>query len=721
MTRRAIMSHCGGSPSHRGLLLCFLLSLLLPVHVAAQGTPPDSGASVAPGTDLPHDPGFTRIMLIARADRDSVVLRWAPGTPHGWRVANRTGYVVERKTGNGDFARITPDTLHPWLPPQFIEAMKHHKDNAYMGMVLNALWADSILLDAGGADTLGENAERNTTMFGYALFAADNDPSIAEAMGLRFVDRHVKVGSQYTYRVRLNEGRDYRIDPGEVSVEVRAVAKNPSPTNLVAIGMDRRIELRWEPQHGPEYTGYLVSRSEDGGKTFKQLHERPIVIVVSSDTAVHPQGGFTDTSVINYKVYRYRVRGITAFGEHGTAAEVRAYAHDLTPPPAPLVKSPKQIGKHSVEIAWEMPAACRDLSGFMVSRSAYSDSNYHDIVKKRLPKSVRQYTDAAASEAEPYYIITAIDTAGNKAPSFPLLSTMIDTVPPAVPSGLRGTIDSAGVIHLAWHRNSERNLAGYRILRANAPDHEFTQLKGEVWPDTTFVDTVDVHTLTREVYYRIAAVNLRFNHSAASVPLVIHRPDMIPPEAPVFSDVMATDSTVLLRWAPSGSSDVQSHVLSRRTSTKEPWTVLATLSREASSYVDRAVAQNVMYEYRIEAVDSTGLRSPARLTVDGRPFDSGLRPAVANLTAEFNSKNRTVILHWSYDPEKHEKLFFVIYRAQSGSPLRSYRSVGGEQKSFIDTGFSGPSAYEYAIKVTTRDGAESALSAVVRVQVPSGK
>ncbi len=703
------------------VLILILVFCAMP-RTTAQTTEPQPGAQAAPDTLTPHDPGFTRIMVAARADRDSVVLRWAPGTPHGWRVANRTGYVVERRSASGDFIRLTPDTLHPWLAFQFIDSMRAHPDHKYLGLVLNALWADSLLLEPDGADTVGDNAVRNTNLFGYALFAADNDPSIADAMGLRYVDRTMKNGERYTYRIRLNEPRDYRIDPGEVEVEVRPAAVAPPPVNLTARGLERRIELRWEPQPVVEYTGYIISRSADGGKKFVQVNATPIVIVDAADGAVRSQGGFTDTTVINYTVYVYRVHGITAFGERGAPAEVRAFARDLTPPPAPILKNPRQAGRAAVQLTWDMPSGSADLAGFIVLRSAFSDSNYHALMAKPLPKTARQYTDKGADEGEPYYVVASLDTAGNRASSFPVLGALIDTLPPSVPTGLHGTIDTAGVVHLTWNRNRERSILGYRVLRANAPDHEFTQLTGQVWPDTAFTDTVAVRTLTRHVYYKIAAVNARYNHSRPTTPLALTRSDLTPPEAPVLYDVQASDSAVALRWAPSGSADVRSHLLSRRALPEGPWSTVATLAKDATQYLDRAVHQGTMYEYRIGAVDSAGLHSPPGLTVQARPFDSGVRPAPTDLKASFDQSANTITLAWTYTPASRESAYVVVFRSRSGNPLLRYRSVEADQHVFIDREITGPGDYAYAVKIITRTGAESVLSATAHVHIePPGK
>lgn len=666
-----------------------------------------------------RDPGFAQIKAIARTSNDSVVLRWAPTTPHGWYVANRTGYVVERRTGTGAFTRLTPDTLHPWLPDQMLAAIDANRDNPFLAIALQATWGDSALLDMipTGQDTIGEMAERATNFYSLALFAADNDPLVAEALGLRFVDRSVRRGERYTYRISLTVQRDYRIDAGEVTVEVRAAPIGPSPVNFTARGLDKRIELRWEGRPRDEYSGYNIYRSDDNGRTYRKLNTRPIVLVTSPGVNQVGIGTYTDSTVVNYRVYRYQVRGINAFGELSAPAEAEAMARDLTPPVPPMVKNPEQIGATRIRLTWEMMEIDPDLAGFVVSRSAFSDSNFRPITPRPLPKTARSYIDESATDNEPYYLVASIDTAGNVAPSLPLYGFLIDTMPPAVPKGLTGTIDTNGVVRLRWRKNTERNILGYRVLRANALDHEFTQLANQVWRDTVFTDTVEVNTLTRFVYYRIAAVNNRYNHSDMTSPLALRRPDRVPPDAPVFSDVRVSDSSVTVQWVPSTSEDVQSHLLYRRTQGEARWALLATLSRTERIYTDKAVKQNTMYEYQIEAVDSTGLRARALLPVQARPYDTGVRSAPSALRAAYDATRKRVELSWFYIPRREEKFYYVVYRSAPNAPLVQYKSFTSAQPAFTDTDLLGAGVYAYAVKVITDSGAESPLSEKVQVTV----
>ncbi|MBI4534796.1 MAG: hypothetical protein HY708_00870 [Ignavibacteriae bacterium] len=187
----------------------------------------------------------------------------------------------------------------------------------------------------------------------------------------------------------------------------------------------------------------------------------------------------------------------------------------------------------------------------------------------------------------------------------------------------------------------------------------------------------------------------------------------------MFMDVQVSDSSVMLSWAASTSEDVQAHVLYRRVSEQKRWEPLITLSRTADRYVDKGVNQNTMYEYLIEALDSSGYRTPAELSVQARPYDTGVRSPVTGLRASYDEGERRVILSWSYSPRKQESFYYVVYRATAASALSQYKSVSSTRQTFLDAELVGPGTYEYAIKVMTESGAQSPLSERARVTVSS--
>jgi len=700
-----------------------------------------------PGRSEDQRARFARLFLFAREDRDSIVLRWGPSTAGGWAVANGIGYRLERITlhadGKPDTASrrmLTPPALKPWTLDEWNRrAPKRQGLTAIAAEALHGKTFSPKLKKPTEQATMAASIDELTSRFGYSLFAADMDPMAADGLALRFVDRTIRPGERYVYRVFV-AARDtsYGFDTAYVRAETRPFTQPPPPPGLTSEEDDGLIILHWaELPPGSRYTAYTISRADADGQ-FRKLNAIPMVHVIPPGADPKLAPSYPDTGIVNYRKYRYRVQGITMFGDAGAPAEIAAMGRDKTPPPAAETRKPVQVGRSATKITWKMPFTSPDLAGFTVMRSPLSLTGYQpvavrhagrsvadqpeellrEIRRNMLPRSATSFVDTAATPFEPYYVVASVDTAGNYIQSLPVYSELIDTVPPAMPVGLTGAIDSNGVVRLRWKKGKEPNLLGYRIYWANDPAHEFTVRNPEPLHDTTFVDTVTVQTLTRRVYFRVAAVNDRYNYSALTPMLGLLRPDRIPPSAPVFRSVTVSDSSVTLSWAGSASKDVMRQILSRRTAGQAQWTELASLDPGKESYVDRAVSKRTTYEYQLVAIDSAGLSSESSASVSGRPYDTGVRPGVTDLKATHDPKSGTVRLQWTYQPLQGESFWFVIYRGYNGATPGQLHSVEGTARAFDDRDLPGKGQLVYAIKVLTATGGASRLSATVPVVIP---
>lgn len=698
----------GGNHVRRGILAGVLALGLLMLPAAAQDR---AGAQAA----APH----ARVHVLARSSADSIVLRWAPDAAHAWRLGNRIGWRVERRSSTGERVVLTPEPLMAVNPETIDARLQNHEQNRFLMIAMIAAWGDSTLAgepDSLGLDTLDANIERNTQLYGYGLFAADNDPDVATLLGLRLVDRPVQTGVTYTYTVALAEERDYRIAPGEVTITAgTAPPALPPPRELTAEGLDGRIDLRWLAPAGPAYTGWHVLRSDDGGRSFVALTDVPRVMLESDSTPVEPHGAYIDTTIVNGRTYVYRVVGVDAFAMRGAHADVEAKGVDRTPPPAPIVRNPEQLGLERIRITWEMEYLPKDLAGFHILRSAVSDTGYTRITREPLAATARSYEDARPDDAEPFYMVAALDAAGNESRSLPLYGLIIDTTRPEPPRNLTGSIDTAGVVRLHWNPVPGRNVLGYRVLRANAAEHEYAQMTGEVLRDTSFTDTVEVRTLTRSVYYMLATVSRTYRSSLTTAPLELKRPDLVPPSAPVFTTVRVDEGMVRLAWAPSSSDDVASQLLLRSSETDTTWREIARLAPAEERWLDSTGVPGTAYFYHLEAVDETGLRARTDVPVHARPFDSGVRAVVTALRADYDTAAAAITVSWSYAPPGGEAHHFVIYREAGGYDLSAVATVPGGETRYVDTSLRASGPYLYRVKVQAAGGAESPLSPPVFV------
>jgi hypothetical protein len=87
-------------------------------------------------------------------------------------------------------------------------------------------------------------------------------------------------------------------------------------------------------------------------------------------------------------------------------------------------------------------------------------------------------------------------------PAGPHCVTPLDTFPPAAPTGLKA-VAAAGAMNLIWEANSEPDLAGYLVLRGEAPGETLQALTPTPIGQTNYTDTT-VKAGVRYVYAIVA-------------------------------------------------------------------------------------------------------------------------------------------------------------------------------------------------------------------------
>ncbi len=678
-----------------------------------------------------------KIGLIARSTEQGVVLRWATDKPAVWRIAARSGFAIDRAEAAAGgripaasaFRPLVTEPIRPWTQEQWQAHLQRVPGAAgdqagYAALAASLLEGDDegSSVDPEDLGALREQKAQYEMRYSMALYAADRDAAAADGLGLRYVDTDARRGGTYVYRVRLAAASSvYRPDTG--FVVVTHTPQPARPRSLVrATEHDGWILLAWPAQI---YGAARIERSSDGGRTFTPITQAPLVTLRADDSPDSLET-FADTLVTNYVRYTYRVYGATPFADEEIAGEVTAMGRDLTPPAQPFVPNPKQRAAREVLVTWTMDEPLdADLAGFTVWRDTKEDGPYTQVSPRMLGRTAREFVDDTFDEGGTnYYIVAAHDTAGNVSRSFPAYVSLIDSTSPAPPVWISGVMDTNGVVRLTLAASRERDAMGYRILRANAPEHEFSSVIEwfgddgvSAARDTVIYDTVAVRSLTRSVYYRATALDFHFNESEVSEMLTVRRPDIVPPAAPVITDVDVTDSSVTIVFAPGGSDDVETHLLYKRMPGSDAWGTPTRVGVFATSVTDTDVRRNVTFEYAMMAVDSAGNRSDMSTSVLARAYDTGVLPDVRDVTARYDADKKVNELRWSWD-RPADGLRFIVYRSINQSGLRSYAVVDDPRTvTFTDRGLRGAGSYQYAVKVVSRSGASSRLSPTTSVDI----
>lgn len=655
--------------------------------------------------------------VIARNTPDSVVLRWAPLSAIAWERYNAAGYKVERLSmhrdlvGRPDPEQLNQDPIRPWTLEQFKASVDPEKK--YLATAGQALYGHQFAASPKIEDlkTIADAAGEVQMRFSFAMLSADLDPNAATALGLRWVDRDLAPNMLYLYRVITLDPE--RPDTAMIAVN-RSMGADPIPAGpmLMADEEEGQITLKWMNDISDgAFTAFWIERATRSNE-WVRLNTSPYLQTFADSSANDRQYFYTDTSVGgNYITHRYRLRGITAFGETSEpSGEITAMGRDRTAPPNPEMKGVKDRNGQLV-VEWEQPERSADLKGFRVEKAFNATAAYEPLHQGLLPRDTRSFTDPTGTlRGENHYRVWAIDTAGNGAVSLSGYGFLVDSIPPADPTGLSGSIDSLGVVRLSWKLGNEDDIQGYRIFFANQADHEFTNLTPDPHSDTTFTHGITLNTLTRKIHFRVVAVDRNFNHSGMSEMLTLQRPDTIRPVSPLFKDYSVSDSSVTFTIIPSSSPDVALYELYRRPQNAAEWTRIAQwpASESKRDHRDLEISGPEYYSYRINAIDSAGNISREVRPLDVRVHARIKTEPIRSLDAVLDGNSKSVVLEWSAPTTRVKH--YVLYRARDNASPAAIASIPGDRSRYTDEKPGGRGTYRYMLQAVYDSGATSALA-----------
>jgi fibronectin type 3 domain-containing protein len=464
----------------------------------------------------------------------------------------------------------------------------------------------------------------------------------------------------------------------------------PKPFITQAIGEDKLVTLEWQSPPGRMgYTSFDVQRSDDGGKSFATRNSSPLINTFDEEN-ISNLNFYIDTLSKNNKEYIYRVQGINPFGERSPYSDPISVAGKSKIGEMPhIVKH--EFTEEGVKIEWEFdPAFEKLIKSFQVMRSLKDKEDFLPV-SDLLSTSQREFTDPEPLPTA-YYKIHAFGKNNEFVSSFPVLVQTIDSIPPEPPVELQAVIDSTGEVTLQWKANTEEDIYGYRIYRANSPDEEFSQLTNSPLPDTFYIDQVKLKTLSRNVYYRVMAIDKRQNHSGLSDILEVTRPDVVPPVPPVITNIYSSTKGVCLEWVHSSSSDVVSEVILRKSNESEDWVEIYSISDSATSYCDSLAETGKVYIYTLAAIDESGLRSEIEQKFSGKKQTARQN---IELSYKINRHEENILLMWT---PVHTEGKYIIYRGVTDATPMTYSVSENSDGTFTDVKVKPQESYTYVVK-----------------------
>lgn len=659
------------------------------------------------------------IIILTKPKQDGVWIRWAPASTLYWQLGNKYGYTIERftLTDNGDMVEnatinLTPEPIKPYGEAQ----MASFSENSDEIAVIEELLYGERAKDSFRPDDISTVLKRNNELensYGMAMLMCDISIDAAKAAGLFFKDDKAQMGKRYIYRIKIaHQPSNFTIEPGVVVVNAKEEQALMQFTDVGADFGDKTVTLSWSTLlHKGMYSAYHIERSEDG-KNFKRLTDLPYVHMseaLESETAY-----FVDSLDANQITYHYRINGITPFGETGPYSNTVSGAGKDNLFGFLVIREVKPQDNKNVKLVWEFPVQLEDqIGGFLIGRSSTPNGPFSDISKKILPRDIREFVDITTFN-NTYYILKAVDENGLEVSrSFPYLVQFEDNTPPAVPQAIRGVVEKTGVAKIEWQANTDSDLLGYRVFRSNSLNEEFIEVTKEILTSPAFIDTVNIKVLNKQVYYNVVAVDKNYNTSDYSAPLVLDKPDIIPPALPVFIKTEISKDTLYLEWVNSVSDDVAKYELTRMEKNGSIKKMIMTWGpgRLKTNFKETALSSGNNYQYKITAFDSAGNSSEALSKIIF--FENGIRQAVSNIKVGADREKKQIDIQWKNGSPAVKCL---IYRRKGENALTLYQTLEGNVEAFTDKNVTMNNAYEYKLQLVYDKGIKSMISEGIKIK-----
>jgi fibronectin type 3 domain-containing protein len=486
--------------------------------------------------------------LTAEVDNSEVKLRWRYPHYTGDRSDNVIGFNIYRKPGpatprspaaGSDYGKLNPRPLLRSSDSLFFpdRAVQNDQTYEYCITAVDNIGAESprsTPVSATPHDTLGPPPPYNVKatalqgkvlvswqvppdtqpLAGYNVYRSwslhgefsKQNPTLIPAGQNSWTDTNVVSESTYVYRVRTRakDGKEGRPSTAGFASPNDTVPPKP-PTALAAVADKHIVRLTWKSQPAPDLAGYYVYRAEGNDKLFR-LRSTPL----GPDTTEFTDSGFGRTGLYPGKRYRYAVSQVDfAHNESKRDSTVLLIKDDVAPlPPATAYGKSSDDGR--VLLTWQMSMSSdalgyrvyRDVDSLLARPTALAD----------LPKSAREYRDTSAVKGRRYwYVVAAMDSAGNEGKSPAMAVLAADVVPPPAPAGFKAALNKTAA-DLSWQAVVEPDLAGYNVYRSDMPSGVPEKLNREPLKETKYTDANGKATY----YYWVQSLDTSGNESPRS-------------------------------------------------------------------------------------------------------------------------------------------------------------------------------------------------------------
>ena len=639
----------------------------------------------------------------AEIQSNRILLRWIPTDAESWALLNEYGVRLERLTVSRSGTVLNkPEVriLANILKPMETDKLKELAGKYPMGAVIaQAIFGEDFEISLGESPLSKAIAldEARQQRYLFSLYAADLCFSVAKEVGWGWEDTDIRDNERYLYRITpLVPKKKRSITQGAIFAVPADTTKLVSPMGVSVQCSEAGAQLTWDYNTlSYLYSAYFVERSEDGIH-FKQISELPVTRMADTDKNPYAPITYLDSIPLGKTIY-YRVVGVTPFGSRGNySSVVSGIAYPILKV-APMITGSQFDNLGGADITWEFDDKSEDLiSCFNILYS--TDERHYDILASGISSQSRKYHIEKINK-HIYYKVEAKAKQGAYTQSLPVLIQPIDSVPPAIPKGLKAHIDSLGAVHLSWDANHDIDIYGYRLYRGQTSGEELIPITDVAIRETYYTDSVNLDNLNDKVYYALTSLDERYNQSGQCQTIEVSKPQTIPPTAPVITKGIAETGKNIIEWVSSGETQLAGYIIARTdVDDKTKQRIQRIENPKTTIYEDNDVESGKSYQYQVMAYAINQLHSSLSSPVKIK----SLKEENGNDVVKFDLKILSEGIAIKWDIPYKDVISISLYKLDATNTQILYREnlpVSGE---VVDSDILQGKTNEYMIVVKTK-------------------
>ncbi|MEZ5055324.1 MAG: hypothetical protein R2807_11300 [Chitinophagales bacterium] len=533
---------------------------------------------------------------------------------------------------------------------------------------------------------------------------------LARFLGIYWLDASAENGKNYEYKITRSDNEKELAVSEKISFTT--AFKNVAPAMFKGVSGNNKIDFSWEIDG--KFIGYNIYQLKNNEPIL--VNEEPILITTSISNKKESLYRIGDLK--NGNAYTYQISGIDYFGNESQLSK----SISVTPLDN---EAPKNIRflqanyKDKVVLLSWYRSLSSDVNAINIFRKYKNESVFTQLNQKALLPTDTIFIDKSiiADGRKPYYFIEVIDKSNNKNNSDTITAFIPDHIAPQNPQNATFRIID-NTIQINWSKNTESDLAGYRIYSGLKDDDENTMLLLNSKPQlsNSFIDSFPkVHP--NKIIYKISAVDNAFNESAQTVVMAL-LPDNEAPTAPKLFPIVLNNKAASINWSANKEEDIKGFSIYRKKISDAQFEKinLESIALTNVNYIDATIDINAIYQYALKAVDSAGNESLFSNIELFNPINSDLSTNTASISARYDKTSNSVQLVIQTGAINMDVIDgFVLYRKSKKSGIKQL-NMPSKTNTFTDTSIQENKTYEYYVKVFYSNGDISNPSTSVIVE-----